>query len=314
MRILIVGAGVVGSATGKGLHRLGHSVTFVDVSPDVVSAITKLNYNAYLPQAKELSELEPELVMICVPTPEMANGQVNTAYVYHALEFCAHRVIRKARNTHPIIVLRSTVPPGTTRNQVIPALERLTGMRHSEGFSVVFNPEFLRAVSAEEDFLAAWVIVAGAEDFIAKQAVCLLYEGLDETPIFTSLEVAETVKYVANCFNATKISFANEMWLLANQLQLNGDEILSLASRAAEGFWNPSYGTKGGQPFGGSCLPKDTAGLAHYSKERGIHLPLLNAVIEVNNRISDLVSSGEVSKSTIEGPNWSSAKAARITE
>ena len=208
MRVLQIGAGVVGSATGKGLEQLGHEVCFVDANAEVVRGLGLEGYSAYSPSDYAVSLFAPEIALISVPTPSLPDGQVDLSY------------LAEERVT---VVVRSTVLPGTTRNRVIPTLESASGRRHGEGFSVCFNPEFLRAASATEDFLNPWIVVVGVQDNLGHEAIQRLYSYAEAPLVVTDLETAEMVKYTSNCFNAAKISYANETWLLSKQLGLDGN-------------------------------------------------------------------------------------------
>ena len=300
MKVLQIGAGVVGSATGKGLGQLGHDVCFVDANAEVVRALRLEGHSAYSPGDYAVSLFAPEIVLISVPTPSLPYGQVDLSYLDEALRFCGYSVLA-ASTEHLTVAVRSTVPPGTTRNRVIPLLEETSGRKHSRGVSVSFNPEFLRSASAEKDFLTPWIIVAGVLDPYARAAVQDLYDGAEAPLILTDFETAEMAKYVSNCFNATKISYSNEMWLLAAELGLDGNEVLRIASQAAEGYWSSTYGTFGGRPFGGTCLPKDTAAILSFGERIGIDLPLVRAVTEVNQRMEKMAE-GQILQARPEPP------------
>ena len=302
MRVLQIGAGVVGSATGKGLEQLGHEVCFVDANAEVVRGLGLEGYSAYSPSDYAVSLFAPEIALISVPTPSLPDGQVDLSYLAESLDFCGSRVIRRQADERVTVVVRSTVLPGTTRNRVIPTLESASGRRHGEGFSVCFNPEFLRAASATEDFLNPWIVVVGVQDNLGHEAIQRLYSYAEAPLVVTDLETAEMVKYTSNCFNAAKISYANETWLLSKQLGLDGNRVLRIAQRAAEGYWNPQYGTFGGQPFGGTCLPKDAAALLSFGERLGIDLPLVRAVTEVNRRMEKMADNGQILRATPEPP------------
>ena len=302
MDVLVVGAGVVGSATGRGLSKLGHRVRFVDTSPGVVVSLAREGFDACLPTEYSKQNFAPRVAILSVPTPEMPDGQVNLSYIDKAAQFCANNVVGTNADDHVTIVVRSTVPPGTTRSRILPRIVETVGSDPGSTYSICFHPEFLRAVSAEEDFMNPWAIVAGVEDNRSREAIMKLYEKIECGVMFTDIETAEMIKYASNCFNATKISFSNEIWNLAAKLGLNGNRVLAIARNTAEGYWNQTYGTLGGRPYGGTCLPKDTSGLLSFAQRLGVDMPLLSAVIEVNDRMEAMADDGEVAQATIAGP------------
>jgi UDPglucose 6-dehydrogenase len=188
-------------------------------------------------------------------------------------------------------VVRSTVAPGTTDGVVRPVLEENSGKTAGAGFRLASNPEFLRAVSAAEDFRHPWMTVIASRDprTVADLANLLAPFG-GEMRTFSDPAEAEFVKCAHNIFNATKISFWNEMWIVAQQIGLDLDPIAATVARSAEGSINPQYGIRGGAPYGGVCLPKDTCGFLGYASGVGVDMPLLRAVVETNNRLEAIVN------------------------
>jgi len=205
--IVIVGSGVVGTATGQGLHANGHRVVFCDVAPERVALLREQGFTAI--HADDLAGPEPDAYLISVPSPTVG-GRVDLSYVRSASE-----AVGRAIGSHrgwPLVVVRSTVPPGTTEDTVIPAVESASGRQAGQDFGVCMNPEFLRAATALEDFENPKVIVIGALDNRSERALRRIYAPWPDVPVVaTSLRTAEAAKYVANLFNATKISFFNEM-------------------------------------------------------------------------------------------------------
>jgi UDPglucose 6-dehydrogenase len=161
----------------------------------------------------------------------------------------------------------------------------------NEGFGLASNPEFLRAVSAAEDFANPWMTIIASRD---PQNVERLREVLapfgGELRTFSNPAEAEFIKCAHNIFNATKISFWNEMWLVAQKLGVDLDPIAATVARSAEGSINPEYGIRGGAPYGGVCLPKDTCGFLGFAANIDVDMPLLSAVVETNDRLAAIVS------------------------
>ena len=296
--ILVIGAGVVGKATGLGLISKGKNVIFLDKKNEVVEELKKLGYKAFL---RYKSFNLPDIAMFCVPTPSTFDGSVNLKYLINSLiEYS--KFVKTQKKKYFVIVIRSTIPPTTTENIVIPILERYSELKLGSDFGICMQPEFLRATSSLDDFLNPPMILIGQFDTKSGKELELLYDNFQAPVIKVDLSTAELVKYINNCFNALKISFANEMWLFAKKLNIDANIALQLASISGEGFINNKYGIIGGQPFGGACLPKDLVGLVEFAKKIGQELPLLNSVKFVNNNMKKLAKIGLIPPPSCEKP------------
>jgi UDPglucose 6-dehydrogenase len=164
------------------------------------------------------------------------------------------------------------------------------------------QPEFMRTLSGEYDFLNPHVTVIGQFDKRSGDELEKIYSNF-RAPLFrVGLEEAEFMKYIHNCFNATKISFANEMWLLGQRLEIDANLALQLAAMSAEGFWNPNYGTIGGLPYGGPCLPKDIKAFLAFAREFGVSMPMISAADSVNSHMEKLAEKGQVPCATLSQP------------
>lgn len=284
-RIAVVGSGVVGTSTGAGFASRGHEVVFCDTSLDRVRLLRRQGFHAV--DAESLWSLEHDVYLISVPSPTR-DGEADLSYVESAAETVG-RAIRGA--THrPLVVVRSTVPPGTTEEIVLPAVERFSGCTAGEGFGLCMNPEFLRALSAEEDFLRPRVIVIGALDEGSDLQLRAIYASWqDVTMLSMDLRTAEMTKYVANLFNATKISFFNELEEMCRVLGVDARRAFAAATRGAEGLWNAEYGTRGLFPYSGACLPKDTVAFLGFARRLGLadDALMLEATIATNKRVGD---------------------------
>lgn len=189
---------------------------------------------------------------------------------------------------HHLVVIRSTVPPGTTRKVLVPLIQSYSGMNIGEEIGICMQPEFLRTSSSLSDFKNPRAIVIGEFDTMSGDILESLYADFKGQLFRTNVETAEFMKYVQNSFNATKISFANEMWMLGQKLGLDANVALRIASAAGEGFWNPAYGITGGRPYDGACLPKDVKGFLNFAKEHGFDMSLLSAVDAVNSDMNKI--------------------------
>ncbi|HZD79557.1 MAG TPA: nucleotide sugar dehydrogenase [Actinomycetota bacterium] len=279
--VVIVGSGVVGTATGKGFARHGHRVSFVDIDPRRIDALRSEGFGATdhvrLPS-------EPSIVFLTLPTP-------NDGHRWDLGPFRrgAEQVAEAMKDSHALhtVVVRSTVPPGTTDGLVRPILEEATGGRQGERFSLAANPEFLRAACALEDFLNPWMTVVASRSKRTLERMRRLFEPFGgEIHTFGDPRVAELVKCAHNLFNATKISFWNEIWRVGNRLGMDVADVARIVSRSAEGSYNPEYGINAGAPYGGACLPKDTKGFLGFARHVGVEMPLLQAVDEVNEQVA----------------------------
>jgi UDPglucose 6-dehydrogenase len=278
----IAGAGVVGRATGKGLARWGHRVVFCDTDKHVLDRLAREGYEVCC--ARSDPSPAPFATLICVPTPTV-RGEASLKSLWAALARVSKRLI--ASDSYHLVVIRSTVPPGTTE-QAGRFLESVSGKKAGVHFGICHNPEFLRAASADRDFLEPPLILVGAFDDPSAAAVRSLYvrpDGLDPPIVITEPRTAEMVKYACNLYNAAKISFANELWLLCRSLGIDGDEVMSCVSKAAEGMWNPAYGIRGGSPYGGACLPKDVEAFLGFVRRHGLQARLIRAVHELNKSV-----------------------------
>jgi UDPglucose 6-dehydrogenase len=284
-RVFVVGSGVVGTATGTGFLAAGNTVTFIDISVPRVHGLRAQGLDART--ELDLTSEPDSFIFLTLPTPNAGWGYDLGAFT--AGSAAVGRALAGSRAQHTVVV-RSTVAPGTTEGLVRPVLEENSGMTAGEGFGLASNPEFLRAVSAAEDFSHPWMTVIASRD---PQTVARLHELLapfgGEMRTFSDPAEAEFVKCAHNIFNATKISFWNEMWLVAQKIGLDLDPIAATVAKSAEGSTNPQYGIRGGAPYGGVCLPKDTCGFLGYSDTIGVDMPLLRAVAETNDRLESVV-------------------------
>jgi UDPglucose 6-dehydrogenase len=295
-RIVVVGSGVVGTATGKGFADFGHAVQFVDINQNRVEELRAQGYAAST--TIDLSG-PPCFIVLTLPTPN-----VGRRYDLGPLEAGTRSVgeaLRQASAFHTVLV-RSTVPPGTCDNLVQPVLEAASGRRVGEDFALASNPEFLRAASAREDFLMPWMTVVGSRSRRTVERLMELYRPFGgEIRTFPNPIEAELVKCAHNLFNATKISFWNELSLVSHQLGIRLDRVAGTVARSAEGSVNPEYGIRAGRPFGGACLPKDTNGFLGFAVDLGVEMPVLEAVLRVNEVMAASVNGhGTIDEPTVE--------------
>jgi GDP-mannose 6-dehydrogenase len=291
--VAVIGLGYVGCVTAACLARLGHSVVGIDTDEFKVRNVRAGNAPFYEPGLEEIvratvasgrlkastslpdSLADADIALICVGTPSEANGNLGLTQLRRV---SAEIAANLATRTKPlIVVVRSTVFPGTCEEVVIGA------MRGQPHFTVVSNPEFLREGVAVRDFLEPSLLVVGGDDPHAVRAVAGLYAGLDVVPCLVSLRTAEMIKYACNCFHAVKIGFANEIGSMCGQLGVSADEVMSTLCQDAKLNISAAY-LKPGFAFGGSCLPKDLRALTYRASRLDLKLPLLESVMPSNDR------------------------------
>jgi GDP-mannose 6-dehydrogenase len=225
-----------------------------------------------------------ELSIICVGTPSHPNGSLNLTYVEKVA-----REIGKAladKDAFHVVVLRSTVLPGTTEELLIPTLEAASGKKCGIDFGVCFNPEFLREGSSIKDFYDPPFTVIGAEDEKVAEVVQTLYSSLDAPLRVVPIRVAEMVKYTCNSFHALKVTFANEIGNICKASGIDSHQVMDIFCLDTKLNLSPYY-LKPGFAFGGSCLPKDLRALNYLSRHFDLTLPVLEAIIPSNERQVD---------------------------
>ena len=212
-------------------------------------------------------------------TPSRRNGSLDLIYLTRVCEELGE-AIRDKRSYH-VIVIRSTVLPGTTHETVIPTLERTSGKKYGEGFGVSVNPEFLREGSAVKDIKHPPLTLVGHNHAADAARTVALYDGIDAPLVSTSIRVAEMIKYTSNAWHALKVCFGNEIGNLCKRLDVDSHDVMDTFCQDHK-LNLSSYYLKPGFAFGGSCLPKDLRALEYRAKELDLELPVLNSVLRSN--------------------------------
>lgn len=288
MKIAVVGSGFVGQATGKGLSKHDNEITFIDVVPEKLQQLQAQGFQAYDPA--DYKEITTDVTMFCVPTPTQG-GRIQLTYLKKAVEQFAERL--KDHKGYHVAVIRSTVPPKATRKFVLPIIEKISGKKVGKDFGLCMQPEYLREVTAEQDFARPWFVLIGEYDTKSGDVLEKIYRKFDAPIERMTLEEAEFQKYVHNVYNAVKIAFFNEMRIIANNEGWNADAVFRATAESCEGIWNPMYGLRDFGPFDGSCLPKDTRALLQWGDTMGYQLEILRAVISENLRHEKLLGKNE---------------------
>jgi GDP-mannose 6-dehydrogenase len=299
MKIAVFGLGYVGSVCAACLATAGHEVIGVDVNQTKVDLINdgkapvvedRLDHRLQGAVAQgtlrattnvDAAIVQSDMAWICVGTPSLNNGTVVLSQVERVAQ--AIGTALAVRNHFYIIVLRSTVLPGTVRHRISPKIEAHASKRAGVEFGICYHPEFLREGNALDDFENPSKIVIGASDDRSGDRLVELYRQFDAPLFRLSIEEAELVKYVDNSWHALKVTFANEIGRLAREIGVDGARIMSVFSRDSKLNISPSY-LRPGFAFGGSCLPKDLRAITHFARTWGIDVPVLDAVLPSNFR------------------------------
>lgn len=282
-KITVIGSGFVGKTAGKGFLALGHEVTFVDINTLLIESLDKEGLITC--NIGDFCSNNRDIYIISVLTPTI-NDHLDFRFIDSAIANLG-RVLKNSSNW-PLIIIRSTVPPGTIEERFVPLLEKYSEKKVGKDFGIAMNPEFLREVSAEKDFMHPWIIVIGSNEPKAAQILQELYKPFEAPIVHMTIKESEMIKYVHNIYNANKISFFNEMRLVAESLGVDADKIFKTVIESAEASWNKQYGIKNLGPFNGSCLPKDTLAFLNWSNEKiKKKMPLLHAIIKVNEHLKD---------------------------
>lgn len=290
MRIAVIGTGYVGLTTGVCLANRGHDVLCIDSDVEKVAVLKRgdcpileagleamLRRNLQLGRICFDSSLEAlvrysDLVFIAVGTPAGEEGEPDLTYVRRALEQTAMHAAQQA-----VVVVKSTVPPNTLEGLA----NEMTDRSGRKDLSFAVNPEFLRQGKAVADTLHPERIIVGVSDDEARKRLLHLYAPFAVPLVVTDPVSAMTIKYVANCFLATKISFVNEVANLCERLEADVDAVtlgMGLDSRIGPKFLEAGIG------FGGSCFPKDTVGLLHTARILGYDFKVLASAVSVNDQ------------------------------
>jgi len=295
MNLSIIGAGYVGLVTGACFAKLGHQVICVDLDERKIDTINRGRSPLYEAALGELLSTfrdnieattdydyalnNSEVTFICVGTPAQRDGSIDLSHVRAAAEELG-RSLKEKVGWH-LVVVKSTVLPGTTQNVVLPLLEQDSGKRAGIDFGLAMNPEFLREAVSVNDFLNPDRIVIGFYDERSRDVLRELYKPFFCPTVETSLSAAEMIKYASNAFLAAKISFINELGNLCKRIGVDTYEVaegLGYDKRIGRAFLDSGIG------WGGSCFPKDLHALIAWARELGEAPTLLEQVVAVNER------------------------------
>ena len=304
MKISVFGLGYVGCVSAACFSELGHSVVGVDVNETKVNAIRDGACPIIEPRIdvmiKEhvcngrlsattdaLSAIHnTDLTLVCVGTPGQANGSLDLSYVRGACDQIGKAL--REKTAHHVVVVRSTMLPGTVHETVIPTLERASGKVNGKDFSVAINPEFLREGTAVKDFYEPPFTLIGTDHSEAREALTELYKEIKADLHETSVREAEMVKYSCNCFHGLKVSFANEIGNICKAVGIDSHRVMEIFCKDDK-LNLSAYYLKPGFAFGGSCLPKDLRAINYKARVMDVETPVLRSSLESNERQIALV-------------------------
>lgn len=297
MKLSVFGLGYVGCVSAACFAKQGNDVVGVDVNADKVEMINRGESTII---EEGIGELVAEMAdagrlrattdvrdavgtsgisLICVGTPSRGNGSIDLSYIERVCTEIGETL--RSKDEPHLVVIRSTVLPGTIEELVIPALERASGKKRSEGFDVCSNPEFLREGSSIRDFHAPPFTLIGAGSEAAAQPLAELYAGIEAPLHIVEIRAAEMVKYACNSFHGLKVSFANEIGNICKAMGIDSHKVMEVFCADTKLNISPAY-LKPGFAFGGSCLPKDLRAITYQARQLDVETPVLAATLESN--------------------------------
>src|SRR6267378_923240 len=277
--------------------RMGHNVIGVDLSPTKVEAmeagrspIVEPRVGTLIAEAhaakrlhatsdSESAILNSEISFLCVGTPSLRNGKLDLGHIEPVCRDIGQ--VLKKKDTFHLVVLRSTVLPGTAETIVVPAIENASGKTMGKDFGVCVNPEFMREGTAVADFLEPAMTILGSAHPYHSSLLREIYKWAPGRIFETTFRSAEMTKYICNAWHAVKVSFANEVGTLAKELGVDAESVLEIFTADTKLNISSSY-LKPGFAFGGSCLPKDIRALNYRAKELDLVLPLFQSIMPSN--------------------------------
>ena len=313
MKISVFGLGYVGTVSAACFAQEGHEVVGVDVSQTKVDIVNSGNspiieegisevINSMVTQkllraTRNINEAieNTNVSLVCVGTPSNSNGSLKLDYVKRVSEQIGEAISKKSQRH--IVVIRSTMLPGTIEDLVKPTLETFSGKKAGTDFDICINPEFLREGTSIKDFYAPPFTLIGADSDESAKTLKCLYAKIDAPLYVTNVKTAEMIKYSCNCFHGLKVSFANEIGNICKELGIDSHEVMDIFCKDTKLNLSPYY-LKPGFAFGGSCLPKDLRALQYKAKELDLQVPVLEAasasnLLQIERAIQIVVKTGK---------------------
>ncbi|HLQ54074.1 MAG TPA: nucleotide sugar dehydrogenase [Streptosporangiaceae bacterium] len=297
VEIAVLGLGYVGAVAAACLAEGGHGVAVVDINqaktrelnagrspvmePGLAELIERNVAAGRLSATVDLSNavLNSQATIICVGTPSSPSGDVRLMDLDRVVDQLGD-ALRNSASWH-LVMLTSTVPPGTTEKRVIPRLEEVSGKTCGRDFGVAFSPEFLREGSALDDYRNPARILVGASDSRALDCAAAIFRCYAHNITPTSIPVAEMAKLTDNSWHALKVTFTNEIGRICSSLGIDSQAVMNIFTSDTRLNISAAY-MRPGFAFGGSCLPKDLRTLVYRARQLGVAVPVLEAVLPSN--------------------------------
>jgi GDP-mannose 6-dehydrogenase len=297
MKISVFGLGYVGVVSAACLARDGHMVCGVDPNPTKTDMLSRGHAPIIEPGLEQLiaeavgngrlratADVDAavdhgEVLLVCVGTPGHGNGSLDLGFVRRVCEQLG-KALRNAPD-FKVVVIRSTMLPGSMSSLVIPTLESESGKQAGRDFGVCINPEFLREGSAIFDYDNPPKTVIGTTSVAASDVVKAIYAHIEAPLLITDLPTAEMIKYADNSWHALKIVFANEIGRLCKAMKVDSRELMKVFCEDKKLNISTAY-LRPGFAFGGSCLPKDVRAITYHGRSMDVDTPVLSAILASN--------------------------------
>lgn len=305
--ITILGLGFVGLTTGLGFAKKGFKTFGFDIDVNRLNQLKDYTIPFFEPHLKDVLKetlgksfflnvdfasaiRQSEAIFLCVGTPGRDDGSADLTYLLKAID----QIIEVDSPVFQVIITKSTVPPSTVSQKVIPYVKNALKKKPGRKIGFASNPEFLREGYCWEDFIEPDRIVIGIEDEDAKEIVNKIYKPFNAPMHYVSYNSAEFIKYLSNTLLSTLVSYSNEMSMIAKKIgNIDIPNTFRILHEDKRWFGSPAGMSKYVYPgcgYGGYCLPKDTAALASISHEYGLETPVLHANLEINRQIKQFVA------------------------
>jgi UDPglucose 6-dehydrogenase len=305
--ITILGLGFVGLTTGLGFAKKGFKTYGFDIDEERLSRLKNydipffepyledviketLNKSFFLDASFEEAIKNSEAIFLCVGTPSKEDGSADLTYLFKAID----QILDVQTPKFQVIITKSTVPPSTVSKKVIPYVNQALESKENRHVGFASNPEFLREGYCWEDFMNPDRIVVGVEGEEAKNILDKIYKPFDAPIHYVSYNTSEYIKYLSNTLLSTLISYSNEMSMIADVIgDIDVPNAFRILHQDKRWYGSPAGMSKYVYPgcgYGGYCLPKDTSAIASISSENGFDTPILNANLDINNKIKHFIA------------------------
>ncbi len=305
--ITILGLGFVGLTTGLGFAKKGFKTYGFDIDEERLSRLKNYDIPFFEPYLKDVLKetlgksffldesfenaiKNSEAVFLCVGTPGKEDGSADLTYLFKAID----QILNVETPKFQVIITKSTVPPSTVSNKVIPYVNQALDSKENRQVGFASNPEFLREGFCWEDFMNPDRIVVGIEGEQAKSILDKIYKPFDAPIHYVSYNTSEYIKYLSNTLLSTLISYSNEMSMIADVIgDIDVPGAFRILHEDKRWYGSPAGMAKYVYPgcgYGGYCLPKDTSALASISEENGFSTPILNANLDINKKIKYFIA------------------------